>query len=339
MVTAAKSLSVLIAGCGSIGRRHARILRELGVTDIRACDPWTAQLEQLRGETPVRVETSYAGGLGNRPDAVWLCTPPKMHIPMALEAVQAGAHVFCEKPLSNSGRGIDALVAASEAAGRQVMTGLCFRYHRGLAKAKALLDSGQFGRLVAIRCLMGEHLPTVRADYRTLFTSQYSGAFDLTHEVDLVAWYAGSPVKRVRCVAGQCSDIDIAAPDVVEILVEFERRALATIHLDFFQQPRRRQTELLCTEGVILVEFARWDHCTISTAGADGIWTREEMPTDRDDMFRAQDGSFLNAIATGQPVECGIAEARKSVEIVDLALADAGISAGPPETPSGAPAV
>lgn len=76
---------------------------------------------------------------------------------------------------------------------------------------------------------------------------------------------------------------------------------------------------------MILVEFARWDHGTIAASGRDGIWTREEMSTGRGDMFRAQEGSFLNVIATGQPVECGIAEARKPVEIVDLALADAGI--------------
>ena len=321
--------SVLIAGCGSIGRRHARILRGMGLDDIRVCDPLAAQVEALTRETPVRVDPSFEAGLASQPDAVWVCTPPKMHIPMAIQALAAGAHVFCEKPLADSSRDIDDLIAVSTKTRRQVMTGLCFRYHHGLLKAKGLLASGKFGRLVGIRCLMGEHFPTVRPDYRTLFTSQYSGAFDLTHEVDLAVWLAGRPVKRVRCVAGTCSDVEMAAPDLVEMAIEFEGRCLASIHLDFFQKPRRRQTELLCTDGVIMVEFARWDHCTLSTAGAEGIWSHEEMKTDRDDMFRAEDGAFLAAVATGGAVECGIAEAQKSVEIIERAMADAGMAVEP----------
>lgn len=330
MVTPGENLSVLIAGCGSIGRRHARVLRELGVEDLRVCDPLAAQSEALIRETPARTYPSFEAGLAARPDTVFLGTPPRMHIPMAIQAAEAGAHVFCEKPLSDTTRDIDRLLAVSRRTGRQVMTGLCFRYHRGLVKAKAILESGRFGRLVSIRCLMGEHLPTVRPDYKTLFTSKYSGAFDLTHEVDLAVWFAGRPVQSVRCVAGGCSDVEMEAPDNVEMAIGFEGRCLAGIHLDFFQRPRRRQTELLCTKGVILVEFARWDHCTLSTAGSDGVWARQEMATDRDDMFRAEDRSFLEAVATGRPVECGIDEARKSVEIVERAQADAGIASVPP---------
>lgn len=329
MVTTGDNLRVLIAGCGSIGRRHARILRELGVKDLRVCDPLPAQSEMLIRETPAPVYQSFEAGLSDRPDAVFVGTPSRMHIPMAIQALEAGAHVFCEKPLSDTSRDIDRLLAISRRTGRQVMTGLCFRYHRGLVKAKAMLESGRFGRLVSIRCLMGEHLPTVRPDYKSLYTSQYSGAFDLTHEVDLAVWFAARPVQSVRCVAGVCSDVAMEAPDNVEIAIGFEDRCLAGIHLDFFQMPRRRQTELLCTQGVILVEFARWDHCTISTAGGDGVWSREEMTTDRDDMFRAEDRSFLEAVASGRPVECGIEEARKSVEIVERAQADAGLAAAP----------
>lgn len=320
--------SVLIAGCGSIGRRHARVLREVGVTDLRACDPLPAQRDALSRETPVRMYSSYEEALADRPGTVFVCTPPKLHIPMALQALASGAHVFCEKPLSDTSRGLDELVAASQRTGRQVMTGLCFRYHAGLLRAKRLLERGEFGRLVGIRCLVGEHFPTVRPDYRTLFSAKYGGAFDLTHEVDLALWFAGLPVNRVRCLAGQCSDVEMEAPDSAEILIGFEGKCLASVHLDFFQMPRRRQTELLCTQGVIAVEFSRWDRCTLSTARSDGIWTREEMVTDRDDMFRAEDEAFLDAISAGRLVECGIDEARKSVEVVERAQADAGVAVG-----------
>jgi len=321
-------LSVLIAGCGSIGKRHARVLHRLGTSDIRACDPVPAQGQPLAAETQVRLFASYEEGLASRPDTVFLCTPPSLHIPMALQAMAAGAHVFSEKPLSDGSAGIDKLQETAVRSGKSVMTGLCFRYHEGLRRAKHLLEKGDFGRLVSIRCLMGENLPTVRPDYRTLYSFRYGGAFDLMHEIDLAVWFAGSQAKEVRCLAGSCSDIGFIAPDLAEILLEFKNRVMAGIHLDFFQMPRRRQTELICTRGVIIVEFARWDACTVSTAGADGVWSRQEMKTERDDMFRDEDRSFLEAVAAGRPVECGIPEARESVEIMEKAQRAAGLTPG-----------
>jgi predicted dehydrogenase len=137
------------------------------------------------------------------------------------------------------------------------------------------------------------------------------------HDIDLAIWYAGQPVRSVQALHGTYSDIGIEAPDVVEILMGFEDRCLATVHLDFFQRPRRRQIELIGTGGVILVDFARWDRCIVSVYEASqGAWAVEELNTDRDDMFRAEDREFLEAIAQDRPILCTIAEARQSLEVV-----------------------
>jgi predicted dehydrogenase len=314
-----REVSVLIAGCGSIGRRHARVLAGLGVADLRACDPLPAPRAALLAETPsVRLYESYEAGLADRPEAVFICTPTREHVPMAMTALRAGCHVLCEKPLSDTTQGLDELAALARETGRQVMVALCFRYHDGLLRAKRYLEAGRIGRLVSLRALMGEHLPEVRPDYRSLFSARYSGVFDLIHEIDLAIWYAGQPVRAVHCLSGTYSDIGIEAPDLAEILIGFEDRRLASIHLDFFQRPRRRQTELIGTEGVILIEFAPWDRCTVSTYEAgQGRWEQEELITDRDDMFRAEDREFLRCVAEGRPVPCDIAEGRKSVEVVE----------------------
>ena len=318
MVKAWQELSVLITGCGSIGQRHARVLHSLGVTDLRACDPQPTQREALLAETPsVKMYDSFESGLNDTPDTVLICTPPKLHLPVARQAIEAGCHVLCEKPLSDTPEGIDELETLATKASKKVMVALCFRYHEGLIKAKQYLDAARIGRLVSVRALMGEHLPEVRPDYRTLFTSKYLGAFDLMHEIDLAIWYADQPIRRVLALSGNYSDIGIDAPDIAEILIDFEERCVASIHLDFFQQPRRRQIELIGTGGVIIVEFARWDRCTVSVYQAvKGAWEYEELVTDRDDMFRAEDREFLEAVAGDKPIACTIAEARKSIEVV-----------------------
>jgi predicted dehydrogenase len=312
-----QDLSVLIAGCGSIGKRHARVLSGLGVTDLRACDPVAAQREALLAQVPtVKMYETCEAGLADHPDTVLIGTPPWMHVPQAMQAIRADCHVLCEKPLSDSTEGVDELVALAEAEHKKVMIALCFRYHDGLAKARQALDAGRIGRLVSIRALVGEHLPDVRPDYRDLFSAQHGGAFDLMHEIDLAIWYAGQPVTEVRSLSGTYSDIGIIAPDLAEILLGFED-CLASIHLDFFQRPRRRQIELIGTGGVIIVEFAAWDRCTVSIyEAAKAAWEQEVLVTDRDDMFRAEDREFLQAVADDLPIRCTIAEARKSVEIV-----------------------
>ncbi len=91
-----QELSVLVAGCGSIGKRHARILSELQVENILVCDPIAASREELASQVPcVRAYESYEAGLAEKPNAVLICTPPKLHVPMAIQAIEAGCHVLC----------------------------------------------------------------------------------------------------------------------------------------------------------------------------------------------------------------------------------------------------
>ena len=260
---------------------------------------------------------SYEAGLAQQPDAVFILTPPKLHIPQAMDAAKAGCHVFLEKPLSDTLEGVDQLNALAQQTNKKIMVGLCFRYHEGLAQAKKILDSGQIGRLVSVRALFGEHMPDVRPDYKNLFSAKYSGAFDCMHDVDLALWYADQPITAVNSLYGTYSDIGIEAPDIAEILVGFEDRCIASIHLDFFQRPRRRQMELVGTQGVIIVEFASWDNYTLAVYQAStGIWETRTDSTERDDMFRAEDREFLKAVAEEKPIVSTTEEASKSLSVI-----------------------
>ena len=152
-----KDVSVLITGCGSIGKRHARVLRSIGVKDIRICDPAEGQRKSLMAEGPITKEfATYEDGLASQPDAVLICTPPSMHIPMATQAMENGSHVLSEKPFSDSLDGVDELSDVIERSGKVFMVAFCFRYHEGIKKAKAYLDEDRIGRLISIRCRVSE---------------------------------------------------------------------------------------------------------------------------------------------------------------------------------------
>ena len=303
------------------GKRHARVLQRLGVHDLRACDPLPEQRAALLADVPgTAMFEGFEAGLAAAPDTVLICTPPNLHIAQAETALRAGCHVLCEKPLTDRDERVAELLGLASARNRKVMVAHCFRYHQGLLLAKRYLDTGRLGRLVSVRALMGEHLPDARPDYKTLVAAGFYGAFDLMHDLDLAIWFAGRPIRRQYTVSGPFAlyaDMDTNLPDVAEILLEFEDRRVATVHLDFFQRPRRRQIELIGTEGVAIVEFARWEHCTVSLYDSGAReWIVTEMDTERDDMFRDEDRDFLCCVAEGKPISCTVEEAMKSVRVV-----------------------
>jgi predicted dehydrogenase len=312
-------LKILVVGCGSIGKRHIRVLVSMGLKNIMAVDAVKEQLDELISEFPfVKPCSLYEEGLAQKPDAVFILTPTKMHIPMAIQAISAGCHVFIEKPLSSSMEGTEELKALAEKAGGKLMVGFCFRFHEGILKAKKLLSEGKIGRLVSIRALMGEYFPDMRPDYKTLYYARYSGAFELIHDLDLAIWFAGQPITKVEGIFGPYSDIGIEAPDTVEILLGFEDRCVATVHLDFFQSPRRRQLELIGTYGTIIVEFASWDEYTVSAFDrGTNHWETITCKTTRNDMFTAEDREFLQAVAEDRPVTCTVDEACKSQQVLE----------------------
>ena len=105
-----KDLSVYIVGCGSIGRRHTEVLKSLGIKDIRIYDNDFKKMESLLVEFPdIKTCNTFEDGLKEKPDAVFILTPTKLHLEMIRKSVQNGCHVFSEKPISDSIEGIDEL--------------------------------------------------------------------------------------------------------------------------------------------------------------------------------------------------------------------------------------
>ena len=314
-----ENVSVLVAGLGAIGKRHVDILMELKVGKLLVFDPNAEAVKLILDKYPdIEAVDSYEAGLLKKPFAVFILTPTKMHIPMAIEALRSGAHVFVEKPLSNSSEGIYLLKEEMKKANRQVMVGFCMRYHSVLKMAKELLDRGDIGRLVSVRAMVGEDFPSIHPEYKEMYLSKYSGAFELVHDVDLAIWYADQNVKNVYGVYGAFSDYEFESPDTVEMLMEFENKCVATVHLDFFQNPRRRMMELIGSEGVITVEFSSWDEATLSVYKKSvGAWDIQKFKTERNDMFRDENREFLELALQNKPMKCDIDEASKSLVAIE----------------------
>ena len=149
-------MKILVAGSGSIGRRHMRNLRSLGVGEIAACDPDSERLAPMIAELKIQPYSNFEKALETfRPDAVLVCTPPSLHLEQARQAVAAGAHVFVEKPLSHSMDSVKTLLGEARASGRVLQVGYNLRFHPAIRKLKQIVEEKILGRILWTRAEVG----------------------------------------------------------------------------------------------------------------------------------------------------------------------------------------
>src|SRR5262249_50980302 len=129
---------ILIAGLGSIGRRHLASLRALGWPHIRLYRTGrSTQSDTDLAGIPVDHDLSTA--LARRPIAVIVSNPSALHVPLALEAARAGAHLFIEKPLSHDLLGVGDLESLVAAGGLTALVGFQLRFNPGLRQMRGWL--------------------------------------------------------------------------------------------------------------------------------------------------------------------------------------------------------
>ncbi len=252
-------MKFLIAGLGSVGRRHMRNLIALGEKDIVLLRTRKGTLpdDELAGY-PVETELREALKKHN-PDAVIVANPTSLHLQTAVPAAEAGCHILLEKPISNSTEGLSRLESAVKKSGSKVLVAFQFRFHPGLMRAKQLISDGEIGRIISAHVHFGEYLPAWHPweDYRQGYAARadLGGGVVLTqcHSLDYLPWLVGK-VKSVWGFTGKISDLEVDVEDTAEIGLRFESGALGSLHLDFNQQPPEHRFEVIGTKGTI-----KWD--------------------------------------------------------------------------------
>jgi predicted dehydrogenase len=250
----------LVVGTGSIGRRHARNLLALG-HEVSGWDASSRRLDETRRAIPGFVAaTGMEAALGGRPDAVLVCTPPATHVAVARQAVDAGCHVFVEKPVAHASDEVPALLDAAKRAGRILAVGFNLRFLPSLRRVKALLEAERIGRVYSARVFFGSYLPSWRPgrDYQDNYAvsaAQGGGVLlDAIHELDYLAWLFGEAAE-LCCAASHLSALAGDTEDLAEVTVRFASGTIAQVHLDYLRRAYRRDLEIVGADGVITWDF------------------------------------------------------------------------------------
>ena len=312
----------LIAGLGSIGRRHMRNLIVLGEDDIVLLRTGTSTLpaEDLAGYP---VETDLAKALKrHKPDAVIVANPTAFHLNVAIPAAEAGCAILLEKPISNSLDGLDRLQSAVAKTGSRVLVAFQFRFHPSLLSARKLISDGAIGRIISAHVHFGEYLPAWHPweDYRKGYAARadLGGGVLLTqcHSLDYLPWLVG-PIEAVWGMVAKLSDLEVDVDDTAEIGALFVGGALGSLHLDYNQQPPSHRFHVIGSAGTIQCDFA--DGTLRLYRAQDKHWETYPPPEgwERNVMFREEMRHFIDVVRREAMPSCTLEDGVRVLRLVE----------------------
>jgi len=202
-----KKLNIGVIGCGSIAKhRHLpEYAQNENVNIVAVCDPVEERAAEMAAKYGATPYTNYEELLQNEAiDAVSVCTPNYLHAPISIQALKAGKHVLCEKPMATSKEEAEAMIEAAKESGKKLMIAHNQRFVRSHEKARKLIETGEIGKVYSFRTAFGHPGPEGwSADGKdSWFFRKNEAAMgamgDLgVHKADLIRFLLGEEVVEV----------------------------------------------------------------------------------------------------------------------------------------------
>lgn len=242
------SIKVGIIGCGVISHTHIKCFQSIeGVEVALLCDLVEEKAKERAEKYGIgEICTDYKEMLKNPDiDCISICTDHASHSPIAVDALNAGKHVLCEKALAASKEGLDAMMEAHVANCKLVFSGIFqHRFDRINRKVKKLLDAGTFGRVLTAgiqhRCLR-THDYYSADKWRGTWESEGGAVLinQAIHVIDLLNWITGGVASLTGAYSNLTHEDVMETEDTAVASLKFKNGSLGTIeatcssHLDW----------------------------------------------------------------------------------------------------------
>ena len=327
------ALRAAIVGTGAIAHAHAEAIAATpDATLVAVADRVPESAAAFAGRHGGAVHADLDALLAaERPDVVHVCTPPGVHAAQAIAAMEAGAHVVCEKPAALSLAELDAMTDASRRRGRRLAVVFQQRTGTAAAHVKGLLDSGALGRpLVAVcQTLWFRDQAYFDVPWRGSWATEGGGPTlgHAIHQIDLLAYLLGD-WDGVRADLWRLAR-DTGTEDASTATVTFASGAVATV-VTSAVSPREVSAIRIDTErATVTVEHLYGhghDHWRITPAPH--VDAAEAAGWELPDVEEASGHTPLvrevyAALAAGRELPAVAAEPARSFEIVSAVYSSA----------------
>jgi predicted dehydrogenase len=242
-----RQVGVAVVGLGRWGPNLLRVLGDNFDAEVRwICDVDSSRLARCRRRYPgARVTTRLDRVLADPSvDAIVLATPVETHYELAMDALDAGKHVFVETPLAMSAELANELAAVGRARRRIVMCGHTFLYSPPVRTVKRMIEAGTLGNVYSIsssRVNLG------------LNERAASVIWDLgPHEFSILLYWLSEMPTSVRAV-GRDSVME-GIPDVAFVTMSFASGIVANVELSWLAPSKLRRTVVVGSERIVVYE-------------------------------------------------------------------------------------
>jgi predicted dehydrogenase len=236
-----------VVGLGYWGPNLVRNLQEGHQAEVVwACDQQPAALEKIGRRYPAVSLTADFDEIlrDDSIEAVLLATPVSTHFSLAMSALQAGKHVFVEKPLAASVDEAVELLGAAKAHEKVLMPGHTFLYSPPVMMIRELIDAGDLGEIYFIsasRVNLGLH------------QSDVSVAWDLgPHDFSILRYWLGETPSHATALSRGC--VMPNTPDVAFINLEFPSGTIAHLELSWLAPTKLRRTTIVGSRKMVLYD-------------------------------------------------------------------------------------
>lgn len=315
-------LKIGIIGAGRIGKVHTEsIMRYVaGATVKSVADPYmteeTAAWAKSMGVE--KVGKDYREILADPEiDAVLICSSTDTHSPISLEAIAAGKHIFCEKPVDHDLGKIKAVMEALEGSDVKYQVGFNRRFDHNFAAAREAVASGKIGDLAVLKITSRDPgAPPVS------YIKVSGGIFlDMTiHDFDMVRFVSGDEVEEVYAAGGVTVDPAIReAGDIDTAVITLRLRSGAIAVIDNCRRASYgydQRLEAFGSKGQVAIANDTQSSAVVSDAN--GVTAEKPLHFFLERYMQAyasEVAAFVDAVANDKPVPVGIEAGLQSVLI------------------------
>lgn len=335
--------TVAVIGCGRIANlQHFPTLSELEDVRIKyACDLIREKAESAKKDFP-KVEsviTDYREALSDpEVDAVYVLTPNFAHYTVTMDALKAGKHVFCEKPITVNYKLSCEMAAEANRQNKILNIGVCNRFHRSVEMLEKYVREGKFGTLYHVYCSFRNcrNIPGLGGPFTDKSQSGGGVLIDWgVHFLDLILYVlGGAKVQNLTCDAysemakdmkkyryrgmwaENTSDVEHGVNDVEDFITGYVRTDKASISFNGAWAQNLEQDEMYIDflgdrGGARLTyggNFEFFDGDKLET-----VKPEYEIPS----MFRRESEAFLESVATGNKNKGNIDEVLETAKLLD----------------------
>ena len=245
---AGRELRIGLAGLGSMGRNHLRILASRA--DIRLAaiaDPVADALASAVATSGAQAFDEPLAMIAEAElDALVIAAPTTSHVPLALAAIQRNIAVLVEKPLAESAEEGERIVIAARERGVPVQVGHVERFNPAVLELGRLIKDGWLSSIYSIASRRAGPFPDRIRDVGV--------TIDLaTHDADILSWIAGERPSRVYAETAQ--RIHASHEDLLFGLLHFPSGATGMLDVNWLTPAKRRQLVVVGEEGMFELDY------------------------------------------------------------------------------------